>query len=173
MEDTGSALMGIGRSSGDTRATEAAKSAIESPLLDLSIDGARGILFTIAGSSSLSMHEVNEAAKVITDSADPNAKIIFGAIIDDSLGDELKITVIATGFERGGKKTIEPTPMRRASSSLIPDFFTHKENEPEEKSVLSKARSTTRIVDDDELDNKQPKDQDELDIPAFIRKKIK
>ncbi len=107
MSNRGSALMGIGRGHGDNRAADAAKAAIASPLLEVSIDGAKGILFTITGGSNLGMYEVSEAAKVITQSADPQAKVIFGAIIDESMKDEVKITVIATGFESrtiGGAK---------------------------------------------------------------------
>lgn len=99
MADRGSALMGIGRGHGENRAADAAKAAIASPLLEVSIDGAKGILFTITGGSSLGMYEVSEAAKVITESADPQAKVIFGAIIDEGMKDEVKVTVIATGFE--------------------------------------------------------------------------
>ncbi|MFA6429260.1 MAG: cell division protein FtsZ [Patescibacteria group bacterium] len=99
MMNRGSALMGIGHGHGDNRAAEAAKAAVASPLLEVSIDGAKGVLFTITGGSNLGMYEVSEAAKVITQSADPQAKIIFGAIIDETMKDEVKITVIATGFD--------------------------------------------------------------------------
>jgi cell division protein FtsZ len=99
MANRGSALMGIGRGNGENRAAEAAKAAIASPLLEVSIDGAKGILFTISGGSNLGMYEVSEAAKVITHSADPHAKVIFGAIIDEAMKDEVKVTVVATGFE--------------------------------------------------------------------------
>jgi len=104
MKNTGSALMGIGVGKGENRAVEAANAAISSPLLELSIDGARGILFTITGGTSLGMQEVSEAAKIITSSADENAKVIFGTVIDESLGEELRITVIATGFEEPERK---------------------------------------------------------------------
>lgn len=99
MSNRGSALMGIGHGHGDNRAADAAKAAIASPLLEVSIDGAKGILFTISGGSNLGMYEVSEAAKVITQSADPQARVIFGAIIDESMKDEVKVTVIATGFD--------------------------------------------------------------------------
>ncbi|MBI2415049.1 MAG: cell division protein FtsZ [Candidatus Kerfeldbacteria bacterium] len=105
MAGAGSALMGIGRATGENRAVEAAKAAIDSPLLEMDIEGAKGILFTIAGGPNLGMYEVNEAARVITESADPSAKIIFGSVIDESLGDEIKITVVATGFGKGAKST--------------------------------------------------------------------
>ncbi len=99
MENAGSALMGIGSATGENRAVEAAKMAIASPLLELSIDGAKGILFTVTGSEDLAMYEVAEAAKVITGSADDDAKVIFGAHIDENLQDEIRITVVATGFD--------------------------------------------------------------------------
>jgi len=99
MQNAGSALMGIGRASGESRAVEAAKQAIASPLLELSIDGAKGILFTVTGSADLAMYEVAEAAKIITGSADEDARVIFGANIDETLQDEVRITVVATGFD--------------------------------------------------------------------------
>lgn len=102
MQDTGSALMGIGVATGENRAVEAARIAVSSPLLDLSINGARGILFNVAGGPDLSMWEINEAAKIITESVNPDAKVIFGAVHDERLKKgELKITVIATGFNNG------------------------------------------------------------------------
>ena len=129
MQSAGSALMGIGLGSGDSRAIEAARAAIESPLLELSINGAKGVLFNITGGTDLSMYEIDEAAKAITEAADPDANIIFGAIIDEAMGSDVKITVIATGFDEGEKR-FEPTTMKRS-------------------------------------------DDDELEIPAFIRRKLK
>lgn len=99
MNNSGSALMGIGRATGEDRATEAARQAIDSPLLEVSIDGARGILFNIIGGNDLSMHEINAAAETITTAADPEANIIFGATIDPELEGEVIITVVATGFD--------------------------------------------------------------------------
>ncbi|NIT04096.1 cell division protein FtsZ, partial [Candidatus Saccharibacteria bacterium] len=104
--DAGSALMGIGEASGEGRAEGAAKAAITSPLLEVSIDGATGILFNIIGGSDLTMHEVDEAARLISQSADSNANIIFGATIDESMKDQMKITVIATGFSMGASESI-------------------------------------------------------------------
>ena len=100
MEDSGSALMGIGIASGENRAAEAAKAAINSPLLELSIDGAKGVLFNVSGATDLTMLEINEAANIITENIDPNAKVIFGAVSDDQIrkGD-IHITVVATGFD--------------------------------------------------------------------------
>ncbi len=106
MGDAGSALIGIGTASGENRAVEAARIAVSSPLLDLSINGARGVLFNVSGGNDLSMLEINEAAKIITESVSPDAKIIFGAVIDDRLKKgEMKITVIATGFSNGGQNS--------------------------------------------------------------------
>ena len=105
LSNAGSALLGIGSSSGENRAQEAALAAINSPLLDLSISGAKGVLFAIAGGADLRMHEINEAAKIITESIDPDARVIFGAIIDEKLKkNEIKITVIAAGFPEGVEK---------------------------------------------------------------------
>ena len=164
MENTGSALMGIGQAAGENRAVDAAKAAIDSPLLELSIDGAKGILFTITGGPNLSMYEVNEAARVITASADSNAKIIFGSVIDEAMGDEVKITVIATGFGRGTKpsvKKISPTPMtpfeepKRPERTFIPTFRAENKMPPSSEEVPKKT-----------------KEEEELEIPAFIRKKM-
>lgn len=99
MTDAGSALMGIGIASGENRAAEAARSATASPLLEASINGAKGVLMNITGSSNMGLFEVNEAAEIVSEAADPDALVIFGAVIDDSMGDELKVTVIATGFD--------------------------------------------------------------------------
>jgi len=104
MKEKGLAHMGIGRGSGDNRAVEAAKQAIHSPLLETSIEGARGVLLNITGGPNLGLFEVNEAAEMVSQAADPNANIIFGAVIDDSIKDEVHITVIATGFEGKGRE---------------------------------------------------------------------
>ena len=98
MRDAGSALMGIGVAAGENRAAEAARTAVSSPLLEQSVDGATGILLNVTGGTALGLFEVNEAAEVVTGAADQNANVIFGAVIDDSLGDEVRVTVIATGF---------------------------------------------------------------------------
>ena len=100
MADAGSALMGIGSSAGESRASEAAKAAISSPLLEESVEGATGILLNITGGKDLGLFEVNEAAELIHSAADANSNIIFGAVIDEELGDEIRVTVIATGFDR-------------------------------------------------------------------------
>jgi cell division protein FtsZ len=102
MRDAGSALMGIGTASGENRAAEAARAAVSSPLLEASIEGATGILLNVTGGTEIGLFEVNEAAEVVTSAADQNANVIFGAVIDDSIGDEVRVTVIATGF--GGRR---------------------------------------------------------------------
>ena len=111
MSGAGSALMGIGSARGENRAVEAAEAAISSPLLEQSMDGARGVLLSIAGGSDLGLFEINDAAQLVTDAAHPDANIIFGAVIDDALGDEVRVTVIAAGFDGGtpAYKAAEPT----------------------------------------------------------------
>ena len=99
MKDAGSAVMGIGRATGENRAQQAARKAIASPMLETSMEGARGVLLSIAGPSNLSLHEVNTAAIAISEHCDPDANVIFGAIIDDTLGEEMRVTVIAAGFD--------------------------------------------------------------------------
>src|ERR671914_2490396 len=104
MREAGSALMGIGAASGENRAAEAARTAVSSPLLEASIEGATGILLNVTGPSNIGLFEVNEAAEVVTGAADQNANVIFGAVIDDSVGDEVQVTVIATGFGGQGRR---------------------------------------------------------------------
>ena len=134
MREAGSALMGIGAASGDNRAAEAARSAVSSPLLESSIEGATGILLNITGGPEIGLFEVNEAAEVVTSAADLNANVIFGAVIDDAMGDEVRVTVIATGFggaapppprERraaGRRPTAQP-PSRRRTALDVPSFL--------------------------------------------------
>jgi cell division protein FtsZ len=119
MRDAGSAMMGIGQASGENRAAEAARAAVSSPLLETSIEGATGILLNITGGPEIGLFEVNEAAEVVTSAADQNANVIFGAVIDDAVGDEVHVTVIATGFGAGrrrrrGVTTAAETPLPSA-----------------------------------------------------------
>ncbi|MFA7686130.1 MAG: cell division protein FtsZ, partial [Candidatus Gracilibacteria bacterium] len=146
MENSGSALMGIGYGTGENRAGEAAKAAVESPLLEMSIDGAKGILYNITGGNDLSMFEVDEASRIITEAADPDANIIFGAVINDSYTGEIKITVVATGFDYKQKDSI-----------IRPSIFGQK-------------RSTDTMSSSSSMPIKQT--ENELDIPAFIRQKM-
>ena len=120
MREAGSALMGIGVASGDNRAAEAARSAVSSPLLESSIEGATGILLNITGGPDIGLFEVNEAAEVVTSAADVNANVIFGAVIDDAMGEEVRVTVIATGFGAGRRRrraSAEPQAVASASST--------------------------------------------------------
>ena len=167
MEGTGSALMGIGSATGENRAVEAAKKAIESPLLEVSIEGAKGVLFNISGGSDLGMAEIDDAAKVITESIDPSAKVIFGAVKDDTIDNEVKITVIATGFS--GAQPVK---------NVIPEEDQHLDDKEEDKSddVFSGFNLQSASDDDsssnDDDDDAKTENEDELDIPAFIRKKM-
>ena len=174
MQGAGSALMGIGRGSGENRAQIAAKTAIDSPLLEVSIDGAKGILFAVSGSRDLTMHEINEAAQIITKSSDPHAKIIFGAIIDDKLEDEVKITVVATGF--AGDEAIFKRPETRERERIMPGFDRIIANPSLEKEEESYREPAFKPVQYNKrapvLQTQLPVEDDELEIPAFIRKKM-
>ncbi|HEY4507182.1 MAG TPA: cell division protein FtsZ [Candidatus Paceibacterota bacterium] len=164
MSNSGSALMGIGFASGDDRAIDAAKTAISSPLLEVSIDGARGVLFNVSGGADLAMAEINEAAKIITDKIDPDAKVIFGAVQDDKLKKgEIKITVIATGFTNGAHKVEKPQPV--AVSTMFDDTPSIGNGELKHKEEYRS--SEPKEIIDGTLDDT------EFDIPAFIRRKMK
>jgi len=156
MENAGSALMGIGYGTGESRAIEAAKAAIESPLLELSIDGAKGVLFNITGGNDLSMFEVDEAARIITEAADPEANIIFGAVINDSYTGEVKITVVATGFDDSPRE--RPSVIRQHVSLG-------------NQSGMGGVPATPNSNSTNNNNNMKFSDN-ELDIPAFIRKKM-
>ena len=145
MLNTGMAHMGIGRASGENRAEDAAKQAIESPLLETSIEGARGVIINITGNSDLGLHEVNTAAELIQRSVDSEANIIFGSVVDENMGDEISITVIATGFDKEQNK-----------SSLGVDNIVSRAWD-------KKINSTPAPVDNNSSQN-------DLDIPAFLRK---
>ena len=131
MRDAGSALMGIGRASGENRAAEAARSAVSSPLLEASIEGATGILLNVTGGSDIGLFEVNEAAEVVTGAADQNANVIFGAVIDDSIGGDVQVTVIATGFggqsrrrrRREAPAADRPAPAAAEGFEVSPDVL--------------------------------------------------
>lgn len=156
MSNAGTALLGMGVGSGDKRAIAAIKQAISSPLLDVSIEGARGVLFNVVGGPDMTMMEVDEAASIIAKTVDPNADIIFGAVIDEKMMDQIKITLIATKFE---------------NSRLRPfKFRSEKTIEEAEKEMLSKEKNkpeTEEEITDEEIFS----EDSELDIPAFLRKK--
>lgn len=154
MKDAGSALMGIGIGTGADRAKQAAHSAISSPLLDVSIDGAKGILFNIIGGRDLTMREVDEAARIIGQSASPEANIIFGTTIDDRMTDQIKITVIATGFEDANK-----TPYGIPREKRAP-YITDSKEQKGEQAKQQETLPTTETTEDSKYD-----------IPAFLRGK--
>ena len=125
MKNAGSALMGIGRASGDNRATIAAQQAIESPLIEVKIDGARGVLFSVAGGYDMAMSEIQEAAEVITRAVSPDANIIFGASIRPELEDEIVVTVVATGFDGGYYRSDEPAEPVKETVATVGDYAAH------------------------------------------------
>jgi cell division protein FtsZ len=151
MHDAGSALMGIGSASGENRASEAARAAISSPLLEQSVEGATGILLNITGGGDLGLFEVNEAAEIIQSAAASDSNIIFGAVIDDVLDDELRVTVIATGFDKRGAEPLSP-----------PAF----DVEPSPRSRGATRR--TPVMDDRQRGSLEIPD-DEIDIPSFLK----
>lgn len=186
MENAGSSLMGIGSGSGETKAVDAAKAAVESPLLDLSIEGAKGILFTVTGGPNLSMYEVNEAAKVITESADPSARIIFGSVVDDSMGDEVKISVVATGFGKSGRgtKKVQARAVSPFGVQGVKDAERElarepaKPEQPQGTETAPSAGFSQKRVNQPAApapagqDSAGEEQEEDLEIPAFIRKKM-
>ncbi len=191
MENAGSALMGIGESTGEKRAEEAAKSAINSPLLEVSITGAKGVLFAIAGGDDLGMLEIQDAARVITESIDPHAKVIFGTIKDDKIKkNELKVTVIATGFpeingaDQGGNTVVRAAARDAGTSNetetqgrgrIFNSLSTPKREEPEEQPVSTPESATPKR----EEPKSEPRPVDPIDeeddedwgaVPAFLRR---
>lgn len=180
IQNAGSALMGIGSASGDNRAVEAAKAAINSPLLDISIHGAKGVLFAIAGGDDMTMFEIQEAAKIVTESIDSDAKVIFGAIRDGSLKkDEIKVTVIATGFPDNKRTTgskekiveIKPAPVEvkpvehhKEATKVVPEV------KPAPKKEEAPAPVKVEIEDKDEDDDDDDKWSS---VPAFLRRSKK
>ena len=170
MQGAGSALMGIGIGSGENRAQEAAKAAIDSPLLEVSIDGAKGILFTVTGGKDLTMHEINEAAQIITKSSDPNAKVIFGAIIDEKLEDQIKVTVVATGF--AGEDMVFKSLQERERQRI--SFPFERDDRGDNDRIVDIKRKEPFIpkVTPKIAHHEESQENDELEIPAFIRKRM-
>jgi cell division protein FtsZ len=170
MTGAGSALMGIGHGSGEERAEAAAKAAISSPLLESSIEGAKGVLLSIAGPSDLALHEVNKAAETITRAAHPDANIIFGAVVDDVLGEEVRVTVIAAGFDKLGAALGD----RRISELLEAPSLEGEEElarvpsilEEEDEDELFKPAPQTVVFDAEEEEGREP----EIDIPDFLKR---
>ncbi len=174
MKEAGNALMGIGRARGDDRAVDAARLAMSSPLLEASIEGARGVLLLIAGGSDLGLLEANAAADMVGSSAHPEANIIFGAVIDDTLGDEVKVTVIAAGFDgdrrieqRGAIVRTVPSPVERAAAEApLPSAPTSARtvtlDDGDDEDEIFRPAPKVVIDGDDDLD-------DDLDVPSFLR----
>jgi len=166
MKDAGSALMGIGSARGEARATRAAEMAIASPLLEASIDGAHGVLLSIAGGSDLGLFEISEAAELVAASAHPDANIIYGTVIDDALGDEVRVTVIAAGFEGGEPtKIITPPPSVSASTPVAVPSSNEKSDPIDIAASLTTAppRERKRIIFEEDGT------VEELDIPDFLK----
>ena len=159
MSERGSALMGIGQAAGENRAMEAARKAIMSPLLETSIEGARGVIMNITGGSNLSLYEVNEAAEIVMAASDPEVNMIFGASIDESLKDEIKVTVIATGFEH-------KAPTRRPSSNPSAAM---PQSQAQPDPVSQGHGNETRQTNNLRPFGNQTLSNDQLDIPAFLR----
>ncbi|MFU0823964.1 cell division protein FtsZ [Clostridium sp.] len=164
MIDKGLAHMGVGRGSGDSRAQEAAKQAISSPLLETSIIGATGVLLNVTGGADLGLLEINEAAEIVQEAADPDANIIFGAVIDEDLKDEIRITVIATGFE---EKAMEDTKKAATEPTLQKDnpFVRHEDR----GRTAEKERDRSRKSFEEAAATKEY-DQNDLEVPAFLRR---
>jgi cell division protein FtsZ len=155
MQNAGSALMGIGYGTGENRAVEAARAAIDSPLLELSIAGAKGLLFNVTGGTDLSMFEVDEAAKIITEAIDTDANIIFGTTVNEDYTGEIKITVVATGFDESTNNDFSKV----ASMTTTSNPFGRK------------AVSDSRVTPSMKSAPRQENTEDDLDVPAFLRKK--
>lgn len=189
MVNAGSSLMGIGSGIGENRAQTAARSAIASPLLEVSMDGARGVLFNVVGGPDLTMSEVDEAAKIISAAADPDANIIFGATIDESMHDQIRITVVATGFDQAKQRLqqfvipqptpeISPTPLTRQQQ----DPFTQQQSQQTQQQQQSQQTQQQDQEDHNPFTNQPQMQQqeekkeeksaeDEWDIPAFLRQR--
>ena len=166
MSEAGNALMGIGRARGDDRAVEAARLAMSSPLLEASIDGARGVLLLIAGGSDLGLLEANAAADLIGSSAHPEANIIFGAVIDDTLGDEVKVTVIAAGFESDRRVEQRGAILRTATAATPAAPSAEDQQVATTPADVARPAPTVIIDEDDDLDAGL---DDDLDVPTFLR----
>nr|NLD41142.1 cell division protein FtsZ [Actinomycetales bacterium] len=177
MKDAGSALMGIGSSRGEGRSVEAAELAISSPLLEASIDGAHGVLLSIQGGSDLGLFEIHEAARLVQEAAHPEANIIFGAVIDDALGDEVRVTVIAAGFDPAeqrqpapkppvGRMEIPPTPQAPVEEAPVRSVPSPAPVQQEAVARQQPAPFEIPRVFEEERPRNRP---DDVDIPDFLK----
>lgn len=182
MSDAGSSLMGIGTGIGENRAQAAARSAISSPLLEVSMQGARGVLFNIIGGSDLTMSEVDEAAKIISAAADPDANIIFGATIDESMHDQIRITVVATGFDTSSSR-IQPFMQSSHVNNMQQnqnDTQSQNQQQPNQQNTQptgvgnlfgAKNQEESANPNQTQKPEGEKKEDDDWDIPAFLRQR--
>lgn len=179
MSDAGSSLMGIGTGIGENRAQAAARSAIASPLLEVSMQGARGVLFNIIGGADLTMSEVDEAAKIISAAADPDANIIFGATIDDSMHDQIRITVVATGFDSSVSRIqpfmqshhVSTTQNQQMSNQQSINQPTDSSNQQPNAGNLFGGQTQQLVEVQSQKNEEEKKEEDDWDIPAFLRQR--
>jgi cell division protein FtsZ len=168
MTERGSALMGIGMATGENRATEAAKKSICSPLLETSINGARGVLMNITGGTNLSLYEVHEAADIVASASDPDVNMIFGAVINENLKDEILVTVIATSFDHAQQENVQPSQMQ---TSHVKQMY----NKPD-PSFPSNHQFSSFSKDNKSQDSSEDRYFSEkyshLDVPTFLRNKF-
>ncbi|MBN7792163.1 cell division protein FtsZ [Microbacterium sp. 2216-1] len=167
MQGAGSALMGIGSARGADRAIKAAELAVESPLLEASIEGAHGVLLSIQGGSNLGIFEIHDAADLVKEAAHPEANIIFGTVIDDTLGDEVRVTVIAAGFDGGAPSPrLEPMIVERSTAAPVPDVEVEQKQEVESEAPKSAAPAGPAAV----APSLEPAfSDDDIDIPEFLK----
>src|SRR5699024_342145 len=179
MQDAGTALMGIGAATGDDRAVQAAESAIASPLLEASIDGAHGVLFCITGGGDLGLFEVNEAARLVQEAAHPEANIIFGAVIDDNIGDECRVTVIAAGLDNSAPNAetagVEPVPAAVPASTESETETDSAAIETESEEPETSESASPRRNEEHQIPATLPSERSasnadsDLDIPDFLK----
>jgi cell division protein FtsZ len=165
MQDAGSALMGIGASRGADRAIKAAELAVASPLLETSIEGAQGVLLSIQGGSNLGLYEINDAARLVEEAVHPDANIIFGAVIDDALGDEVRVTVIAAGFDENQvhKPFVSRSDKKEDTPAAATTAEAHTDSEPTEVPPITEPITSPAGFDMDQAEDS------ELDVPDFLR----
>ena len=164
MQDAGTALMGIGSARGADRAVKAAELAVASPLLESSIEGAQGVLLSIQGGSNLGLYEINDAAKLVEEAVHPDANIIFGAVIDDSLGDEVRVTVVAAGFDESQQRSAAPVPAAQPVSASD-----NVEPVAEESWLLPSEQQPSIPAEEAPAFAAEADDDGELDVPEFLR----
>lgn len=178
MQGAGSALMGLGAAQGENRAVEATEAAIASPLLEASIDGAHGVLLSIQGGTDMGLFEINEAARMVQEVAHPEANIIFGAVISDNLGDEIRVTVIAAGFDDPVVNANHDTPQAQVAAPVAPVASISPVSGPDATEAAASTESVASPSEDSQRSNVEPlptvvessnKRSDDLDVPDFLK----